>query len=79
MEINSTEMIKENDGDIKSGSLDRRTCIYETVLPSLIFYFSAYYNLIPRLLLTKKLGRSLGTRLMHCSEVQKQTQICIWE
>lgn len=25
MEINSTEMIKENGGDIKSGSLDRRT------------------------------------------------------
>jgi len=25
MDINSTEMIKENDGAIKSGSLDRRT------------------------------------------------------
>ena len=44
--------------------------MYETVLPSLMLDFSAY-TLIFGLLLTKKLGRRKGTRLMHCSEVQK--------
>ena len=67
-------MIKENGGDIKSGSLDRRTHVWNSVAISHVL-FHLTLVLIPSFSgfswPKSCMGRSLGMRLTHCSEVQK--------